>query len=47
MDAFKLSGLSRQDDIISEVGVGTNAISSTTDTVTKLGYIVNNIAVIN
>ena len=47
MDAFKLSGLSRQDDIIGEVGFNTNSISSATNTVIKLEYIVNNIAVIN
>lgn len=47
MDAFKLTSLSRQDNIIGEVGVSTNAISSAINTIIKLGYIVNNITVIN
>ena len=47
MDAFKLTSLVRQDDIMGEVGVGTNAVSNTTDTVTKPGHVVNDIAVIN
>ena len=46
-DAFKLSGLSRQDNIIGEMGFDTNSISSATNTVIKPGHIVNNIAVIN
>ena len=47
MDTFKFSGLNRQDNITGKVGISINTISSATNTVTKLGYIVNNIAVIN
>ena len=46
IDTFKLSGLYRQDNIIGKIGVGTNAISSATNTVIKPGYIVNDITVI-